>query len=241
MHKPKLASSPNKIATAMEQFVGFPAEGVDFLRQLRANNNKPWFETHKAQYKRALEAPAQAFAADFAAALAGSVGAPMTPKLFRIYRDVRFSKDKTPYKTHVHMLFRPSSASGQQGVSACPAIFFGLETEQLIVGAGCFSFAKDALKSYQSAVATPGLGAELAAIVADLRAAGLSLGGDEYKRVPAGFDPDYRYADLLRLKGLSAWCREPHPPELDSPSLVDLCLQRSQTLLPLYRWLERLF
>ena len=220
----------------MNDFQGFPAAGIGFLGDLRANNNKEWFSEHKAIFQQKLEAPAKAFAEQLALALAMATGVDLQAKLFRIYRDVRFSKDKTPYKTHVHMLFRASDAKA----GAQPAYFFGLEFSEIIIGAGCFEFGKEVLPLYQNAVYQPSRGAELQTLIEALQAEGMHLRGEQYKRIPSGFAADYQYSDLLRRKGLSVWRRQAHPPELSSAALVDFCLQRYQPMLPLYNWLSKL-
>ena len=220
----------------MSNFQGFPKAGINFLGDLRANNNKEWFTEHKSIFQQKLEAPAKAFAEQLAEDLALLSGVAMQAKLFRIYRDVRFSKDKTPYKTHVHMLLRArDSKAGAQ-----PAFFFGLELSELVIGAGCFEFGKEVLPLYQNAVYNPSRARELQDIIDALAAQGMQVRGEQYKRVPAGFASDYQHADLLRRKGLSIWQRQAHPPELSSPALLDFCLQLYQMLHPFYNWLTKL-
>jgi len=82
----------------MTQFPGFPAEAVEFLTALKANNNKAWFEHNKPVYRDHVKAPSEHFAAHMEGVLSRLTGTLMTAKIFRIHRDVRFSKDKTPYK-----------------------------------------------------------------------------------------------------------------------------------------------
>ena len=86
-------------------FQGFPKEGLKFLANLKRNNKREWFTKHKPLYQETVEAPAKAFAFEMEELLATLTKRPMSGKVFRIYRDVRFSKDKTPYNTHIHMSF----------------------------------------------------------------------------------------------------------------------------------------
>ena len=86
-------------------FQGFPKEGLKFLASLKRNNRREWFTQHKSLYQEAVEAPAKAFAFEMEEHLATLTKRPMSGKVFRISRDVRFRKDKTPYNTHVHMSF----------------------------------------------------------------------------------------------------------------------------------------
>jgi len=125
-------------------FQGFPKEGLTFLAKLKRNNTREWFTKHKPLYQETVEAPAKAFAFEMEELLATLTKRPMSSKVFRIYRDVRFSKDKTPYNTHIHMSF--FSTDGNTGeCGAQPAFHFGLEPKKLTLGIGNFGFPKDVL------------------------------------------------------------------------------------------------
>ncbi|HEY4643755.1 MAG TPA: DUF2461 domain-containing protein, partial [Bacteroidota bacterium] len=91
-------------------FEGFPKEGITFLRQLKRNNNRPWFNKHKEEYEASVKLPMQSLIAALKprlAQIAPEIEADPKRSMFRIYRDTRFSKDKSPYKTHVAAIFHP--------------------------------------------------------------------------------------------------------------------------------------
>lgn len=220
--------------TIIPPFQGFPKEGTAFLQDLKNNNNREWFQENKSTYKEMLETPAKAFQEAMTVELGELIGQPLRGKIYRIYRDVRFSKDKTPYNTHVRMSFMPES---KKDSAANPAFHFSLEPDKLIIGLGCFEFQKDVLASYRQMVANDKTGSALAMIVAEMEQQSIRIDGPQYKRVPSGFDPDHPRSDLLRRKGLSAWHDAPLPEAIHGPDAVRLCVEQYRTMLPVYDWL----
>ena len=165
-----------------------------FLGELEQNNTRGWFNDHKAQYEDTLKTPALALLDKIAASLEKQTGVVPATKLFRPQRDVRFSKDKTPYHTHLHMLW----TTGRVGW------FLGISTGYVTAGAGAMGFDKDGLQRWRAAVDGPG-GDRIAACVTALSASGARISDPELKRVPAPFDKDHPHAGLLRRKSLTAW------------------------------------
>jgi len=135
-----------------DAFVGFPKPGIKFLKDLQKNNDREWFATHKKTYEQELKAPAEAFLAGLQGQLETMLRAPVTAKLFRIHRDVRFSKDKTPYNTHVRMAFFgvPSTTGAGTGVQS--GFYFSLDTVGITYGAGSMLLDKQSLARYRAAV-----------------------------------------------------------------------------------------
>ena len=131
-------------------FPGFPTQAMGFLADLRENNDRAWFTAHRQTYDQAIRGPAESLLACLEPALAELTGRTVSGKIFRIHRDVRFSKDKRPYNTHLHIAF-PAREGG--GV-AC-GYFFALEPERVLLGAGGFYFAGPVLDAYRAAVADP--------------------------------------------------------------------------------------
>ena len=224
------------------EFLCFPRETIRFLTDLGENNNKPWFEANRSAYETALLQPAVAFVETLGPALKNRYPAVQydtrtngSGTLMRIYRDTRFSQDKTPYKTNISGLFW--EGSGRK--AACPAFGFQLTSEGLGLMAGLFGFDKNQLARYREAVLDEVLGGELVEAVGAVTTAGPYLvAGKEYKRVPAGFDPDHPRAEWLQYKGL--WVHTPHPlpvAQVCEPGLVDLVLDHFQRLAPVQRWL----
>lgn len=179
---------------------GFSAESVAFLAALRDRNDREWFEANRDVYDRAVRDAARDFAAALEVELAAALGQACESRIFRINRDLRFSRDKTPYHTHVHMSFWPSAA-GASG----PVWMLGLEPGKLTVGAGTMRFAPAQLQRWRDSVSGPA-GADLSQRLDRLAtAAGARLSEAALVRVPAPYPNDHVRADLLRRKGIVVW------------------------------------
>ena len=212
-------------------FLGFP-HATGFLRELRANNDRTWFSAHKADYERACKAPAEAFTAELRPRLEALAGVPMGAKVFRIHRDVRFSKDKSPYNSHLHIGFQPTPNPGEPRRRG--GFYFGLDPDRLSLGVGAFDFGPADLERYRKAVADDVEGGELAGLLARLDA---RQDEPDLKRVPAPFPGDHPRGELLRRKGLTVW-RDIDDPELvAAPELVDAVMAHFEALDPVNLWL----
>ena len=210
------------------EFQGFPG-AMAFLEGLKANNDRAWFNLHKEAYERDLKTPADAFAATLSPELAELAGQPVSAKVFRVHRDVRFSRDKTPYNTHLHIGFTPvqPAAEPRRG-----GYYFGLEPGKLTVGVGVFGFEPSELERYRRAAINDG--AELARILAAL---GTRVDEPELKRVPAPFAADHPHAQALRRKSLTAWRDLDSLDQLGGPALAGTVLAAFTQLNPLNDWL----
>ena len=167
-------------------FKGWPAEAIEFFEGLEADNSKAYWQDHKADYEKLVLAPMQELLSD----LAPTYGA---GKVFRPYRDVRFSADKSPYKTNIAATL---AAGG----------YISLSTEGLGVGSGYYMPAPDQLERYRAAVADDKTGPQLEKLVAAARKGGLEVTGhDALKTAPKGYPKDHPRIELLRQKGLIVW------------------------------------
>ena len=176
----------------------FSTDSTAFLQDLAKNNDREWFAANKARYEQYLKKPAAAFAQEMAGKLEALTGTPHKPKVFRIYRDVRFSKDKTPYNTHLRISFAPEGEA-----KTPPGWFFGIEQDHVVVGTGVFGYEKAELERFRDRIAGSD-GAALEKILGKLKATGVRIGEPYLKRIPAGYDADHPRSDLLRHKGLTA-------------------------------------
>jgi uncharacterized protein (TIGR02453 family) len=219
-------------------FAGFPPEALKFFRGLARHNDREWFAAHKGDYEEHVLRPAQAFVVEMGARLRRlSPDIHVDPRtngsgsIFRIHRDIRFSKDKTPYKTHLGIFFWEGARSGG------PGYYFHLEPPRLELYVGKYILDKPQLQAWRAAVDDPRRGPALAALLAKATRKGYELGGEGYKRVPAGFAPDHPRAALLRHD--SVWLRAAGdlPPELHSRELLAWCFTRWRDLHPLQAWL----
>lgn len=216
----------------------FSPATITFLKGLGANNIKPWFEEHRADYDDHYIAPAKAFIDAVSAPLrsiAPDIRAEprVNGSIFRINRDIRFSKDKTPYKDHLDLWFWEGDRKG-----AASGFFFRLTATTLILGAGNHGFDKTRLETFRQAIAQAGPRTELARIASDLDSGGHSVGGEHYARVPRGFSADDAAAErFLRFNGLWASLETAHPEELFSDGFADYCADRWRVMAPLHQWL----
>ena len=215
----------------MASFDSFSPEALSFLSDLKANNTKEWFAANKSTYESYVKEPGKQFAGAMSLALRDATGLDHGSKIFRINRDLRFSKDKTPYNAHLHMAFVPKEQEGQP-----PMWFFGLSPEKLSLGCGVFQYDKQALVAFRSAMAGP-KGAELIQLTTGLRAAGLRVGEPELKRVPPGFDKDHPHGEALRRKGFAAWIDVSDPTFAFEPNLVRNAIAFFDQTMPVFRLL----
>ena len=218
-------------------FPGFPKETVRYLAGIRDHNKKEWFDAHRDDYEGAFLAPAVAFAEALAPRLRKiepevQVEPRVNGSLMRINRDIRFSKDKSPYKDHLDLWFWTGDRKGWDS----SGFFFRLTPKTLLLGAGMHRFEPPALARYRAAVLDDRKGAALAAIVAKLRKAGYDVGTESYKKVPAGVAPDHPRAALLRHGGLHAGWEGKHPAALSTGGFVDFVAKHFAAVAPLHRW-----
>jgi uncharacterized protein (TIGR02453 family) len=193
---------------AKEKPFVLPKGALTFLSGLEKNNNKAWFTAHKSDYDEYLLEPLKFLVMGMGAAFSKKLpGLNYNPKIngsiFRIYRDVRFSKDKRPYKTNAGVFLW----AGPAKKLACPGIYFHLEAKSVMLGSGIYMISKESLDRYRKHVSRKG--AALAKAIAKAEKAGFEVGGERLKRVPSGFDPDHKYAELLKMKGL--WVGKTYP------------------------------
>jgi uncharacterized protein (TIGR02453 family) len=192
-------------ATPAKGKVSFTPELFAFLTDLRENNNREWFAANKHRYESALLEPALDFVADFAPHLEKisphllADPRPSGGSLFRIYRDTRFSKDKTPYKTNVGIHFRHERAKD----AYAPGFYLHLSPGEVFAGGGIWHpDTATAVRIREAIVADPDGWKRSTRGRAFAKT--FTLGGDSLKRPPAGFDPDHPYIDDLKRKDFFA-------------------------------------
>ncbi len=224
--------------TTSSEFGGVGPQTITFLRDLHNNNSKAWFDAHRKDYDAHWMGTARRLVTGLGDALQGmdpTIHAlpKVNGSIFRINRDTRFSKDKTPYKDHMDLWFW----GGAERKNSTSGFFFRLRHDSVLLGAGNHMFAKDKLSRFREAVDDEKRGASLTRTVVALRSAGYDVGGEHYKRVPKPYDGDHPRADLLRHNALHAGTEEPLPEELGSPEFIDWCMERMAPLHGLHSWL----
>ena len=207
---------------------------MDFLLDLERNNRREWFQEHKARYEMEFRDPALAFIAAFAPLLAAvsphfrADARKVGGSLFRIHRDTRFSRDKTPYKTHCGIQFRHERGKDVH----CPGYYLHLAPEEAFVGLGIWHPEKDTLKACRDAVVADPDGWRLASRGKRFRAR-YALAGDSLVRAPKGYDPEHPYLEDLRRKDFMAVARlDPAEPfESGFASRLQSLLERGEPLM----------
>lgn len=224
------------------RFAGFPRGCVRFYADLARHNDRVWFADHKRQYQEDVLVPARAFVVEMGARLRTLAPEirfdPRTDgsgSIFRIHRDVRFSKDKSPYKTHLGIFFW----EGQRKWG--PGFYFHLEPPRLQLYVGKYVFDRQDLLAWRTLIDDPGRGPVLGALLKRLKRRGYQVGGQHYKRVPAGFSRDHPQADLLRHNSIWLCHDGAIPAELFSRRLLDHCFRHFKAMSPLHAWLRDLF
>lgn len=201
-------------------FAGFTDEVYDFYLQLSADNSKSYWTEHKDIYEQAVRDPMQALLDQLAPAFDAE------PSMFRPYRDIRFSKDKTPYKTR------------QAGfLSKAPGVgyYISVGLEGVHLGGGFHTQDREQTKRFRAAVDNDVTGPELAAIVAKLEKRGFTIGGKQVRTRPRGVAPDHPRLNLMRREYLSAG-RDVDPAEAADASFVAVVRKDWRALTPLVDW-----
>ena len=235
-YKPK----EHKLKEIQMAFNGFTPKALEFFDELAENNNKTWFEGHRSNYDLFVLEPARELVIALGERLrelaSEVVVDPRVNKtIFRIYRDTRFSADKTPYKTNLALWFpvREGAAKFDH-----PGYYFSLDAKNLMIGAGIHTFSKPLLNAYREAVLNPDLGESLVKSISDVVDQGYGVGEKTYKRVPRGFDPDHKFAEFLCFSGLTVGINLGIPKEFYHPDLVNHCFEHFQNMAPIVNWLE---
>lgn len=222
-------------------FNGFPKDTTKFLVELHEHNTREWFTADKTRYKESIEAPAKDFLDAASDALSIVAGQPLAGKIFRIYRDVRFSKDKTPYNTHIRVLFHSLDVDSTCGNH--PVFCFSLERDRVITGTGTgtMEFSKSTLDAFREAVADNKRGKALEKLLAKYSPAdGYRIDPPALKRMPAGYDNDHPREALLRHKALMVWHEAQLTPEVYTPKFIPGIVQRYKKMKPVYDWINTL-
>ena len=202
-------------------FKGWPASALEFYEGLEADNSKVYWTDHKAVYERDVKAPMEALLAE----LAGEFG---EGRIFRPNRDIRFSADKSPYKTAM-------GATLGEG-------YVQISAEGLFVGSGMYHMMPDQLDRYRAAVAADKTGKELEKVIAGVRAAKAKIdvhGTDPLKTAPKGYPKDHARVDLLRNKGLVAGKQWPAAAWLGTAGAKTRVVEVLRAARPLIDWLDR--
>jgi uncharacterized protein (TIGR02453 family) len=201
-----------------DAFAGFPREATEFFRELAHNNNRDWFQAHKDVYEQSCREPLKALVTEL-----DPVG---TPQISRINRDMRFSRDGAPYKTHI--------AAGVLGT------YINLSAEGLYVGTGMYRPEPAVLQKFRAAIDADKSGRELAKVVSTIRRKGYMVGTHEsVNSAPRGYGADHPRIELLRMKDIHAGKTIEPGAVLASRKAVAAVKKVMDDVRPLAEWIGR--
>jgi uncharacterized protein (TIGR02453 family) len=216
-------------------FEGFPKDGLKFLKELKKNNNREWFTENKARYEASLREPMELLLGSLAEKL--RVHEPdlvIEPKrsIYRIYRDVRFSKDKTPYKTHIAAAFSYKGLNKNNE----PGFYFHISDVEVGIGGGLYMPSSDQVKNMRKALAQDAK--EFKKILAAKKFTDhfTDIEGEKLTRVPQGFAPDHPDGELLKLKQYLCWKLLP-PKTIFEDDFVSILVDHFLAMAPLVKYL----
>ena len=207
--------------TAVAEFTGFPEAALDFYDDLEIDNTKTFWTAHKDVYEQAVKTPMTALAT----ALEPEFG---EAKVFRPYRDVRFAKDKTPYKTNQGAWVARGPSTGWYVEVAAPGVR---------VGAGVYDASSDRLAKIRAAIDDSRRGRQLEKILAKLETGGWEVRGDKLKTTPRGYDASHPRIELLRHRSLTVGKSYGFEPVIHTPDLLDQVRTDWRAAAPLVDWI----
>ena len=203
-------------------FRGFPVEGIEFYEQLAADNSRSFWQANKGRFDESVKQPM--------VELTEALDEFGPFRMFRPYNDVRFAKNKPPYKTH-------QGAYGELEGGA--GYYVQFSAEGLMVGAGYYAMAKDQLRRFRDAVVAEATGVELAELVEDARRAKLAdTAISEVKTAPRGYDREHPRIELIRRKGLILTRDFGAPKWLHTPQVERRIREVWETAQPVCDWLD---
>ena len=206
----------------MSRFAGIPTDAIAFYAELEEHNSREWFAANKERYEQSVREPIVALTD----ALAEEFG---PARIFRPHRDVRFSRDKTPYKTEQGAIATAPDGTGY---------YLRIDAEGLTTGGGYMHAMPDQVARYRTTVDEDSAGSQLADIVHELRRSGFNIGGETLKTSPKGIAADHPRIDLLRHKSIIVWRERGTPKWLNTAAVVRHVRDDWRSVRPLVEWIR---
>lgn len=218
----------------------FPKKTLAYLKKLSKNNTRDWFEANRDLYNSDFLEPCFQFVVEMGDKLQDIdpdiVAIPKIDKsIFRLHRDVRFSKDKTPYKTNAGLYFW----NGKMKKMDASGFYFHLEPKLFGVGLGIYMFPPHLLKKYRDVVSDSANSKELHQIVRSLEKKGYTIGGKKFKKTPKGYDSNILYPGYLLYEGIYAWYESDDFKKIEGEKSVNYIFKVFKDMLPLHKWLVK--
>jgi uncharacterized protein (TIGR02453 family) len=218
---PKVTAS----RVAMSEFEGFGPEVQRWFKGLEADNSRDYFSAHREFYERAIRSQMEALLAELSTEFGGEL------KLFRQNRDIRFSRNKSPYKTNTYGVLRRAEIAAE-------GLYASISATGLVAGSGYYAMARDQLDRYRDAVADDRRGAELAELVREATRAGLELWSQSLATAPRGHPKDHPRIDLLRRKNLTLGATLPFETGIERAAALRFVAETWRAAAPVTGWLD---
>jgi uncharacterized protein (TIGR02453 family) len=219
------------------KFKGFPAEGISFLRELKEHNDRDWFTPKLDQYKQLVREPmlelVHSLHVEMLRFAPAYVGEP-AKCVYRVYRDTRFSKNKTPYKTSTEALFWHNRLDKNSG----GGFYLSISPEQVAVGGGLYHAEPPALLAVRQQIASNATAFRATFESKNIRRVMGELQGEQSKRIPKGFPADHPAADLLRHKNFVLYTKL-NPDIATTPKLFREIVTRFEAITPFVEFLDK--
>lgn len=222
-------------------FNGFKKEGIEFLKELKNNNSKEWFETNRHIWQKYILEPNIEYIEEMGETLlilSPSINAKpkVSGSLFKIYRDIRFSKDKTPMKSKIGLLFWKGSSHRMQSSS----FYMHYDKDSYFIATGIRGFKPPLLKAYREYIKNELNAKALDEILTELKSKGIDIVEPHYKKYPKGFDKESKYAYLSLYNSMYAYENHPLDETFFSLAIVDKNFEFYQTTQKLFDWIYEL-
>lgn len=216
----------------------FPFNTLDFLTKLKENNNRKWFHNHKAEYDKNFLIPAQIAVirlGDYLQKYVPDINAipEINKSIFRLQRDVRFSKDKKPYKTNLGIYlwegdWRRLESSG---------FYFHIEPGLFLLAVGFYMFPSNILKKFREILLYQTKESELYRIIKTLKRKGYTIEESKYKKLPKGFTPEHHFAELSKFSGLYAMFETKDFNQFYKLDIIKFASEVFKDMVPLHKWI----
>ena len=210
----------------MTDFEGFKRDVRDWFVGLEANNSKEYFGANRQFFEAAIRGQVEALLDELSEQFGGEV------KLFRQNRDIRFSRDKSPYKTNTYGVLHGPEIAGE-------GLYASISATGLVAGSGYHVMARDQVERYRDAVVDDRYGSELEALVAEAQSEGLEIWGESLATAPRGYPKEHQRIELLRRKSLALGARLAFGRGISRTSGLEFVAGTWRSAAPVTRWLDQ--
>ncbi|MBT4936927.1 DUF2461 domain-containing protein [Candidatus Peregrinibacteria bacterium] len=211
---------------------------IVFFKELKLNNNREWFEKNKEDYIQHVKEPSQVFLQSIGERLFSIrpyINVDPRRSIFRIYRDIRFSKDKTPYKSWLSMFFWEGAFPKNEN----SGLFISISSNQLSIGGGMYNMPKEVLTKFREQI-SGAQAEEFAKIITNLKKKGYEIRGKHYKRYPRDYSETDKNSEFLLYNSCFVMEKQDIPKCIYSYDIINYCIDKYMDWLELHSWLVNL-